>query len=165
MSAVQPATWDWTAAWHVCLVEAARVVGHGHEAEEAAQEALVRAWRRRASCRSAAARPAWLATIARNEALRLAGRRTRLVLYPEAPEVPEDDREIDQVIDSVGLAQALGWLTEEERKLLKLRYEEDLTQPQVADALGVPEGTVKVRLHRLRRRLRDGLEGCGYGER
>jgi RNA polymerase sigma-70 factor (ECF subfamily) len=35
-----------------------------------------------------------------------------------------------------------------------MRYGEDLTQAEVARRLGVPEGTVKVRLHRARRRLR-----------
>jgi RNA polymerase sigma-70 factor (ECF subfamily) len=37
---------------------------------------------------------------------------------------------------------------------MRLRYVEDLTQGQVAARLGVPEGTVKVRLHRARARLR-----------
>jgi RNA polymerase sigma-70 factor (ECF subfamily) len=37
--------------------------------------------------------------------------------------------------------------------LLALRYEGDLTQEHVARIMGLPEGTVKVRLHRLRARL------------
>jgi RNA polymerase sigma-70 factor (ECF subfamily) len=39
-----------------------------------------------------------------------------------------------------------------------MRYGEDLTQESVARRLGIPEGTVKVRLHRLRARLRVALE-------
>ena len=35
-----------------------------------------------------------------------------------------------------------------------MRYEEDLTQAAIAAKLGIPEGTVKVRLHRARNKLR-----------
>ena len=38
--------------------------------------------------------------------------------------------------------------------LLRLRYNEDLTQAAIARRLGIPEGTVKVRLHRVRAKLR-----------
>jgi RNA polymerase sigma-70 factor (ECF subfamily) len=48
----------------------------------------------------------------------------------------------------------LRGLTLEERRLIDLRYKDDLAQPAIARVLGVPEGTVKVRLHRLRQRLR-----------
>jgi RNA polymerase sigma-70 factor (ECF subfamily) len=54
----------------------------------------------------------------------------------------------------VSVQQALSALTLEERRLIDLRYEDDLAQPAIAELLGVPEGTVKVRLHRLRQRLR-----------
>jgi RNA polymerase sigma-70 factor, ECF subfamily len=37
---------------------------------------------------------------------------------------------------------------------VRLRYEEDLTQAGIARRLGIPEGTVKVRLHRVRDKLR-----------
>lgn len=52
------------------------------------------------------------------------------------------------------LQAALGHLSERERALLSLRYEEDLTQPAIAARLGIPEGTVKVQLHRARLKLR-----------
>jgi RNA polymerase sigma-70 factor (ECF subfamily) len=48
----------------------------------------------------------------------------------------------------------LDALADGDRSLLALRYAEDLTQSEVARRLGMPEGTVKVRLHRARRRLR-----------
>jgi RNA polymerase sigma-70 factor (ECF subfamily) len=54
--------------------------------------------------------------------------------------------------------QALGTLAERDRRVLHLRYAEDLTQIEVARRLGLPEGTVKVRLHRARGRLRRALE-------
>jgi RNA polymerase sigma-70 factor, ECF subfamily len=57
----------------------------------------------------------------------------------------------------VDLLRALTELPEGDRRLLQMRYEEDLTQASVAIRLGIPEGTVKVRLHRLRARLRHAL--------
>jgi RNA polymerase sigma-70 factor (ECF subfamily) len=44
--------------------------------------------------------------------------------------------------------------------LLLLRYGEDLTQPELARRLDLPEGTVKVRLHRIRKRFAEALEEC-----
>jgi RNA polymerase sigma-70 factor (ECF subfamily) len=124
------------------------------------QEAFVRAWRKRAACRTPSAPLPWLIQITRNEAMRLAVRRSRRQASevpdaePEAVPAPAAEAQLDRALTSVATEQALSTLCEEERNLLRLRYEEDLTQGQVAAALGVPEGTVKVRLHRVRARLR-----------
>jgi RNA polymerase sigma-70 factor (ECF subfamily) len=56
------------------------------------------------------------------------------------------------------LRRALSAITPDERELLTLRYGCDLTQPDIARALDIPEGTVKVRLHRARRRVRSVME-------
>ena len=155
-----PALWQWDSARERCLREARRILGNRDDAEEAVQEALIRAWRKRAACRTPAAPLPWLLQITRNEAMRLAARRSRR----QASEIPEAEPEavpdaaletpLDRALMSVATEQALSALGEDERRLLRLRYEEDLTQGQVAAALGVPEGTVKVRLHRVRARLR-----------
>jgi RNA polymerase sigma-70 factor (ECF subfamily) len=159
-SSPDPGHWEWAAARHRCLREARRILGNREDAEEAVQEAFVRAWRKRANCRTPGAPLPWLIQITRNEAMRLAVRRSKR----QASEVPDAEPEalpargaespIDRTLTSVATEQALSVLCEDERRLLQLRYEEDLTQGQVAAALGVPEGTVKVRLHRVRARLR-----------
>src|SRR4051794_7922263 len=64
--------WDWKHVHRLALREARAVLGQGPDAEDAAQEAAIRAWRRRATCREAPA--GWIRAIARNEALRVAGR-------------------------------------------------------------------------------------------
>src|SRR3954468_258092 len=70
--AAGPASWDWLRLRALCLREAQRVLGRGAAAEDAAQEAAVRAWRQR-SRRLPPARPApWATTPARREALRIA---------------------------------------------------------------------------------------------
>jgi RNA polymerase sigma-70 factor, ECF subfamily len=128
------------------------------EAEEAAQEALVRAWLRRDSCRSPGAPLPWLLEITRNEARRLHGREARRGTHEltAALELEADceDRELAGAALRLSVEQALDTLADGDRRLLRLRYAEDLSQSEVARRLGVPEGTVKVRLHRARRRLR-----------
>ena len=57
-------------------------------------------------------------------------------------------------VELADLHAALQELSDRDRQLLEMRYEEDLTQATIARRLGVPEGTVKVRLHRARAKLR-----------
>ncbi|MEA2399142.1 MAG: hypothetical protein QOK25_2698 [Thermoleophilaceae bacterium] len=148
-------------ARHRCLKEARRILGNRDDAEEAVQEAFVRAWRKRDSCNTPSAPLPWLLQITRNEAMRLAERRSRRQASEVSEAEPEaifDERSVDSVLErtltAVATEQALSSLRPDERRLIRLRYVEDLTQGQVAAALGVPEGTVKVRLHRARARLR-----------
>ena len=149
--------WDWADLRRRSRAEALRVLRDPYTADEAAQEALARAWRQRHRCRTPGAPGPWVAQIARNEALRLrAGEQKQSVMatraaeeWPRASTTAED-----QLISKVSVQQALSALTLEERRLIDLRYQDDLAQPAIAELLGVPEGTVKVRLHRLRQRLR-----------
>ena len=156
-----PSSWQWSAARKRCLREATRILRNPDDAEEAVQEAFVRAWRKRDACRTPRAPLPWLLQITRNEAMRLAARRSRRQAseVPEAepdtmPAAPVVDNELEQALTTLATEQALSALRPDERRLIRLRYEQDLTQGQVAAALGVPEGTVKVRLHRVRARLR-----------
>ena len=115
---------------------------------------MLRAWRRRSTLRDASSRKSWLAAILRNEAFRYYQRpRPDPTDLLETLEGREDDLVLSTV-DRAFLQEALKGLSERERVLLALRYEEDLTQSAIADRLGIPEGTVKVQLHRARVKLR-----------
>src|SRR5215217_6462577 len=63
--------WDWNRLRRRSRAEALRVLGDPYTADEAAQEAMTRAWRQRAKCRTPGTPEPWVAQIARNEALRL----------------------------------------------------------------------------------------------
>jgi RNA polymerase sigma-70 factor (ECF subfamily) len=130
------------------------------DAEEAVQEALLRAWRSHGKQREPGAELGWVLRITRNEALRSrARRRRRPELGVDADELPERgaDDALGALVESLDVRQAIDELAAEDALLLRLRYERDLTQPHVAELAGLPEGTVKVRLHRLRSRLRERL--------
>jgi len=147
--------WNWTDLRWRCRAEALRVLRDPEAADDAAQEAVARAWRQRGSCHNPAAPGPWVAQIARNEALRLWQReQRRQARSGEVEEEPASAEPLeDEMIRRVSVHQALESLTDEERQLVKLRYESDLAHPAIAKELGLPEGTVKVRLHRIRKRL------------
>jgi RNA polymerase sigma-70 factor, ECF subfamily len=130
------------------------------DAEEAVQEALVRAWLWRDSCRSPDQPLPWLLEITRNEARRMLGREARrghLELI-DAPSAAVEQDDFAGAAARLTVEQALRTLADGDQRMLHLRYAEDLTQGEVARRLGLPETTVKVRLHRARRRLRRLLE-------
>jgi len=131
-----------------------RYASNPSEAEDIAQDALLRAWRRRSTLREADRRNQWLATIVRNEAFRQHARvRPDPTAMIETYEGVEDERVV-AAVERADLHAALKLLNDRDRHLLELRYNEDLTQQAIARRLGIPEGTVKVRLHRARDKLR-----------
>jgi RNA polymerase sigma-70 factor (ECF subfamily) len=157
---------DWEVAAGYCLREACRIATP-HDAADIAQEAMIRAWR---SLREGAIPEhpvAWLRTIVRREALRHRARNVGALSLDEHGDI--DDREATGRLDllplKVDVRRAVRDLTPQDRKLLLLRYVDDLTQPAVALALGIPEGTAKVRLHRARGRLQRVLFEHEGGER
>lgn len=130
------------------------------EAEDAVQNAFLRAWRNSHSCRTPEAPLPWLLQITRNEALRIVRQNARIRAPQELGAEPlEEDPGMASAAGRVDLDRALADLSQDDRRLLQLRYHDDLTQPAVAAVLGIPEGTVKVRLHRLRSQLRVALDG------
>jgi RNA polymerase sigma-70 factor (ECF subfamily) len=115
---------------------------------------LLRAWRRRSTLRDSGSRKQWLSTIVRNEAFRHYSR-PRPDPTDEVDQLESQGEElVGATVDRADLQAALGLLSERERVLLSMRYEEDMTQPAIAARLGIPEGTVKVQLHRARVKLR-----------
>ena len=65
-----------------------------------------------------------------------------------------DDERVLATVERADLHAALDRLNQRDRQLVRLRYDEDMTQEAIAHRLGIPLGTVKVRLHRVRAKLR-----------
>jgi RNA polymerase sigma-70 factor, ECF subfamily len=150
--------WEWEDAHRFCLRLAHRYTSNPSEAEDIAQDAVLRAWRWRSNLREGKNRRQWLATIVRNEAFRQHARvRPEPIATVDSAE-GVDDEGVATTVERVDIEAALQHLSERDRQLIRLRYEEDLTQTAIANRLALPEGTVKVRLHRLRHKLRRELE-------
>jgi RNA polymerase sigma factor (sigma-70 family) len=138
------------------------IAGSAADAEEAAQDAFVKAHAALGRFREGAPLRPWLLKIVANEARnrrRSAGRREALVLRAGEERRPGDavpspeaallDRERSEV-----LLAALNELREEHRTVIAMRYFLDLSEEEMAAALGCRRGTVKSRLSRALERLR-----------
>jgi len=137
-----------------------RMLGSAAEAEEAAQDAFLRAWRALPQFRGESSFSTWLHRIVVRRALDrqavLKTRRAREAPLDEAiasdtvaPAGPEGDlkRTLDRLLES---------LSDVQRAAVMLYYYEDRSVDEVARMLGLPEGTVKTHLHRARGHLRAG---------
>jgi RNA polymerase sigma factor (sigma-70 family) len=137
--------------------------GSASEAEEAAQEGFVKAWRALPRFRAGAPFRPWLLAIVANEARnrrRAAGRRAGLAL--RAAEVaeretggPSPEAQLLASARRDELLAALGELDERDRAVLTCRYLLDLSEQETASALGCRRGTVKSRTSRALTRLRE----------
>jgi len=63
---------------------------------------------------------------------------------------------------AVVMSAALAKIRPEYREVVVLRYQEGLTQPEIAEILGMPSGTVKTYLHRARKELAEILSESGW---
>jgi RNA polymerase sigma factor (sigma-70 family) len=153
---------------------ALRLLGDRRDAEEVAQDALVRAFRAIAAYppeRTAALRlRPWLASIAvnlaRNRRRRLDDRQPPSQLEPmldggfdvAADRLVRPDAAADRRETQHELATALLHLTPAVRAAIVLRHVDGLSVAEAAVALGKPEGTIKAQVHRGLRELRAVLE-------
>lgn len=130
-------------------------------ARELVQRTFLRAFERLHQLRDAQAARSWLITIFRHELAAEHRARFRFELWePEAfeelpCEEPEDSR-LDPE-DLAALPRVLDGLTEVSRRVLLLRYQQELSYDQVAEVLALPLGTVMSRLHRAKAALRNAL--------
>jgi RNA polymerase sigma-70 factor, ECF subfamily len=152
----QPNDWDWGRVSALCLIEARRLMGASHAADDAAQEATLRAWRHRGRCRNPARPDPWIARIARREALRMLARCPELPLQDDR-DMTDTRQDFSALVASLDLWRAMSGMNGQDRHLLIGRYWQDLSDSELAMQLGLADVTVRVRLHRIRQRLRDEL--------
>lgn len=134
---------------------ARRVSSDEGGAEDAALEALTRAFVRWPRLRSLPHRDAWVLRVAINEALgelRRAGRKsTRLsLMHSDRSDILDED----VLTTRLALAAALGQLPRRQRQAIELRYLADFSENDTAAALGLSNGAVKSHLHRAAKSLR-----------
>ena len=130
--------------------------GDLHAAEDAVQEALVRAWVASEKGQEMESLPAWVTTVALNIS-RKAWRRVLLErrIAPRIAASSEvDEKGLEAAMD---IRAAMARLPRRQREVAVLRYVLEMSTQEVASALGIDEGTVKSHLARARGALGRGL--------
>jgi RNA polymerase sigma-70 factor (ECF subfamily) len=148
------------------------ISGDAADAEEIAQDAFLKAYAALARFQPEAPFRPWLLQIVANEARnrrRSAGRRAHLALRAaeeqrmaasgDAAPSPETAALADEQRRSV--LDAVNGLRDEDRQAITFRYFLELSESEMADALGCARGTVKSRLSRALGRLREQLSARG----
>jgi len=142
------------------------IAGNGADAEEAAQDGFVKAWRALGRFREGAPFRPWLLQIVANEARnrrRSAGRRAHLALraateQPSGDAAPSPEAAFLTAEQRDALLAAVNRLPEDQRVVISLRYFLGLSELEVAEALHLPQGTVKSRTARALERLREAYD-------
>jgi len=128
--------------------------------EDIYQETLLAAWKGFDGFRGQSTIKTWLYGIARYKCLdAMRGKYRRQAVEEQGAEQEGRDAGFEQAaVTRMDLSAAMERLREAERTLLYLVYGQGFSLREAADILDVPEGTVRSRLHTLRRRLRAGME-------
>ncbi|MFL5896233.1 MAG: RNA polymerase sigma factor [Thermoleophilaceae bacterium] len=137
------------------------VTGSAAEAEDAAQEGFVKAWRSLDRFRRGAPFRPWLLAIVVNEARnrrRQAGRQAALALRAFDPRSDVVEERVSQRDERERVLAVLAGMSDDDRVAIGCRYLLELSEEETADALGWPRGTVKSRLSRALGRLREAME-------
>ena len=138
----------------VALGAARLITGEEADAADAVQDALLNSWQALGSLRDPQLFPAWFRRIVIRSATRFAGRRLRVTDLSLDIEVPGPSDSIERELDRRLLARAFARLDSKDRVLLTLHHYWQLPVSESAQLLGLPEGTVRSRVHHALKRLR-----------
>lgn len=127
------------------------------EAEDAVQEATIKAWRHIDQLRDGAAVRSWFLSIVANQARSVRRGRWFQVVKLAEPERTGGGPE-DAVAQHADIRRAMALLKPDDRLALYLRYYLDLPLPEAATVLGISESAAKARIHRAAQRMRPVLD-------
>ncbi len=143
-----------------CYALAYRVLRDPHRAQDAAQQALIGAWRDLPTLRDPARFDAWLAKLVVNagytEARSERRWTARVRVIPFEPPIEADIAR--SVASRDELEHAFRKLTPEQRSVVVLHHHLGYPLTEIAATLGIPEGTARSRLHYAVRQLRTALD-------
>jgi RNA polymerase sigma-70 factor (ECF subfamily) len=145
---------------------AMNITRNREDAEEVAQDAFLKAFRKLDSFRKESGFKTWLYRIAYNEAIsKIRKNKVKLLDLEEGitEGIPEDVVEeevggLDEQEQKLVIAKILDGLPETDRAIVTLFYLENHTVADIADITGLSESNVKVRLHRIRKRIYSDLQ-------
>jgi len=138
-----------------------RLLGNKHDAEDAVQDILVKAYQSIHRYKPTASFSSWLYRIAGNHCLNLLRRRRihRLALRILRPDsdVPGAEQEFEEQLYSYPLAAALSRLSPEDRNLLVLRVFEQRTFVEMSGILGISSNALHKRMEKIKSKVRESM--------
>ena len=146
---------------------ALRVIGDRRAAEDVSQDVFIALWERPATFDpSRGSLRTWLGTLAHRRSVdyvrREEARRRRAERAASRADVPPDVEEMaTALVTAERVRAALDLLPPDQQRAIQLAYFGGKTYRQVAEVLGIPEGTAKSRLRLGLRRIADALEAQG----
>lgn len=149
--------------WRRLLAFARLVVRPQDAAEDIVQETFVEAWRQRTRIRGSSGLRPWLFALVRRKASRH-GSGVAIAFGDDPPEVPSPERATQGVLHGQmrrHLEEALGALSREDREIVTLKYFGGLKLREIAEVLGMPQGTVGVRVSRGLEKVREWFDSRG----
>src|SRR5262249_6638778 len=136
-----------------------RILGNRGLAEEATQQAFLKAWRAAGSFDPDRELGPWLASIARRTAIDVSRREAVRAadpldsVAPGEPALMTTPESAEAVYDVWAVRDAVAQLPDDEREIVRLQHFEDLTHAEIGERLGLPVGTVKSRSFRAHKKL------------
>ncbi|MGH7426862.1 MAG: RNA polymerase sigma factor [Candidatus Methylomirabilaceae bacterium] len=140
---------------------ATRMLGSVDAAEDAVQDALVRAYDQLARCRDPDNFAGWFFLILRNRCFAERRRDQRFTALDGAPDVAAVENtevSLERRERARGIERALQSLTPEQRDVFVLKHVEELSYEEIAGRVGTTVAALKMRMHRAYDRLRELLE-------
>lgn len=153
------------------ISSAASVTHNRHLAEDSAQDAFITAWIKLNMLREPDKYGAWVCRIAKNCAKNTVMRFQSFISLddPDKPVKDAADGKQSDPLDTVELSEensmlheSIEKLPEKVRRIINLHYFEDLSVAEIAEKMGISQGTVKWQLHEGRKRIRKEL--CAMNE-
>jgi RNA polymerase sigma-70 factor (ECF subfamily) len=142
------------------------MLGDRHDAEEALQDAFVRAFRSLAQCEQPDRFAAWLFRILINRCRTARTRRRRataLFVYKPAPDLADREEPVEAMAWREEIGRALEALPSNQREAFLLRHVEGLSYEEMATLSGVRESALRMRVKRARDLMRELLRDVYAG--
>ena len=124
-------------------------LNNDQEAEDAVQDALIKAWEKRKTLRDVRQFKPWMTRILSNRCRDILRKRKRWSFYP----LEEDTVRVEMPETESAVMEAMQKLKPELRIVMTLHYVDGYSIQEMAEALGIPEGTVKTRMRNARKQL------------
>ncbi len=131
--------------------------------EDVLQETFIAVWRGARSYKGQGELGAWIWGIARRQAALWARKHGRPDIIAEAGISEDPAAAAARKVDLQRALSLIGPEAQEQRELIRMVFVEDRSVAGVAGVLGIPEGTVKSRVYKIRQLLQAALRKGGYG--